>query len=437
MNPEFQRLLTLEISLGRLMGMPLFLGVIFGLTYISDDYHFGKITSFVAVFLYILLVLFWGSKQTAESIFDEVRNRTWDIQKTSAISPWSLTWGKLFGSSIFNWYGGLICMIFFTLSADEKYIPMAWLYAVSGGLFVQSLSLLVSIFALRKKQSFNSAFSYLIVIITLSTLMPMIGLSYNDSSDSIFWYGSEINSRQFLNASLILGCFWMITGIYRLLAEELQIRTLPWVWLGFIVFCCVYLGGLFAGLDNPYQIYNFRLFLLMSFCVCSVLTYIWLFIDKNSPMVARRLIIYFQQQQWQRFLEEIPCWVVSLLIAFPCTILLSILFSMDDGGMNKVRFYPPVFFLFMLRDIAIVLFFSYAPNPKRALSLSLLYLTFLYILIPALSKALDADILSAIFLPFLFGDNVLLAFIVGSLHIGIAGILLYQRWQKSINQLGF
>jgi len=437
MNPEFQRLLTLEFSLGRLIGMPLFLGVIFCLTFLNDNHQFGKATAGAAVFLYIVIVLFWGAKQSAESIFDELRNRTWDIQKTSAISPWSLTWGKLFGSNIFNWYGGLICMGVFTISAADEHISMAWLYAISGGLFVQSLSLLVSVFALRKKQTFNSAVSYLIVIIALSMLMPMMGLSYTDASNSISWYGNQINSRYFLSGSLILGCFWMITGIYRLLAEELQIRTLPWVWLGFIVFCCVYLGGLFAGVDYPYQLYNSRLFLLISFAVCSTLTYILLFIDKNNPMVARKLIVYFKQQQWQRFLEEIPCWLLSLLIAFPCSILLSIFFFFDTGEIQKVSFYPLVFFLFMLRDIAIVLFFSYAANPKRALGLSLLYMTFLYAFIPALSSSLGASMIQKIFLPFLFGEDVILAVIVAVLQAGIAGIVLIQRWQKSINQLGF
>jgi len=81
--------------------MPIFLAVIFALTYLSNDNQFNDVTANIAMSLYVFIVLFWGARQAAESIADELRNHTWDIQKTSAISPWTLTWGKLFGSTLF------------------------------------------------------------------------------------------------------------------------------------------------------------------------------------------------------------------------------------------------------------------------------------------------------------------------------------------------
>ena len=46
--------------------------------------------------------------EAADSVLDEVNDNTWDFQKLSALSPWSLAFGKLFGSTIYCWYGGLI-----------------------------------------------------------------------------------------------------------------------------------------------------------------------------------------------------------------------------------------------------------------------------------------------------------------------------------------
>ncbi len=445
MNPEFQRNLYLEFSFARLIGMPLFLLFIFALSYLINEHKFDEETAAVAIWLYVFIVLFWGARQAAESIFDELRNHTWDIQKTSAISPWSLTWGKLFGSTLFNWYGGFFCLLVYAATATETDLPQSSApvfiticYAIGSGLLVHSLSLLAGLFALRKKQTFNSSFSYLFVLFVVIYMSGMMISAKNDSLNTLNWYSFVIDSQAFGLISLFLACGWSIVGIYRLLAQELQIRTLPWIWLLFCGFLIVYSHGLIIGSDHKghefHQNFASSTFLMFAtFAIGSCLTYGLILIDENNPMLIRRLWLYARQENWLRFFEEIPCWFVSLLLVLPASLYLSISFPFAETS-EKLHFYPISAFLLMVRDVALVLFFNYAPNPKRALGLSVLYLTFLYWIIPAIFIEAGADLLAALFLP-LFSENIGLSIILAGGQVALIGYLLFNRWQKTINQL--
>lgn len=441
MNPEFERNLTLEFSYARLIGMPFVLLIVFALTYLMNQDQFDDDTANIALGLYVFIVLFWGAKQAAESIADELRNHTWDIQKTSAISPWSLSWGKLFGSTLFNWYGGLLCLLVYaatTLKTESIIIVIG--YAIGIGLWVHSLSLLMSLFALRKKQPFNSSIGYLLVLFLLPSIFGTLFSSGHISSEIVYWYDFEINRQIFGLISLALAWGWSVIGIYRMLAQELQIRTLPWVWLLFTFFLIIYCHGIISGNSQPiyqshsynYNVTEHNYFMLISFAICSFLAYSLIFMDDNNPMLMRRLWIYAQTEKWQRFLEEIPCWFISLILVLPACIYLTLLSPLEIEG--KLHFYPIPAFLLMLRDIGLVLFFNYAANPKRALGLSVLYLTFLYWIIPLIFIETGADIIAALFLP-LFADNLGLAILFAGAQAGFMGYLLFDRWQKTVNQV--
>ena len=433
MNPEFQRNLYLEFSYARLVGMPTFLLVVFSLTYLIDGKTFGPATANTAMGLFIAIVLFWGAKQSAECIFEELRNNTWDIQKTSAISPWSLAWGKLFGSTLYNWYGGLLCLLVYGIaSSGLEYNMLSWLYLLAGGLLAQSLSLLASLFSLRRKQSFSSSFSYLFALFILLSIMPMILNLDKFYNDAIYWYGEQYRLAYFSVSSLIVACIWAIVGIYRLLSDELRIRALPWLWIAFIAFVIVYLTGI---MDTDFKGQSLDLgvsFALVGFCVCISLSYLLLFFDENNPMVPRKVWIYSAQGQWLRMLQEIPCWVVSVALALPAMVILTLYYPMEKIGVFNL--YPGVIFLLMLRDSCILLFFSYALNPKRAMSLTLVYMICLYALLPVIFLSMNAEFIAGLVFPVL-NNNLLLATLFASLQTLFIGYLLFQRWQKRVTDV--
>ncbi|HEX5336921.1 MAG TPA: hypothetical protein VFW53_00610, partial [Gallionella sp.] len=110
-NPELKRNLWLSFSAARLIAMPAILALTFLSIYLSEEQalidHFMYTA---AVSLFVFIVWLWGAGNASASITDEIRNKTWDQQRMSALEPWTMAWGKLFGATAFNWYGGLICL---------------------------------------------------------------------------------------------------------------------------------------------------------------------------------------------------------------------------------------------------------------------------------------------------------------------------------------
>ena len=110
-NPEFKRNLWLSFSTHRLIGMPSLLALTFLAIILADQQDQVADNLYTAsISLFIFIVWLWGARNANATIVDELRDKTWDQQRMSALDPWTMTWGKLFGSTSFNWYGGLMCM---------------------------------------------------------------------------------------------------------------------------------------------------------------------------------------------------------------------------------------------------------------------------------------------------------------------------------------
>ena len=105
MNPELKRNLWLELSAHRLI---LGLVVIFAIAFAAR-----AMLPSLALFGFVLIAVFWGARQAAAAVIEEARERTWDIQRMSSMDPWTMTWGKLLGSTSMAWYGGAICLVIY------------------------------------------------------------------------------------------------------------------------------------------------------------------------------------------------------------------------------------------------------------------------------------------------------------------------------------
>ena len=119
-NPEFLRQIWLQFSLPRLILTPVLLLLGAYAVYTSSDSADGGVRNLIIASLgaFCVLVFLFGSYSVGMSISDEIQEKTWDQQRMSALTPWSMTWGKLFGAASFAWYGGLICLLI--------YFSVAW-----------------------------------------------------------------------------------------------------------------------------------------------------------------------------------------------------------------------------------------------------------------------------------------------------------------------
>ena len=90
MNPELQRNWWLEITPHRLGLMPAVIFASAALVRAFDPTH--AMVSSIALVVFMLLTIAWGARLAANSVLEEARDRTWDIQRMAALSPWSMTW---------------------------------------------------------------------------------------------------------------------------------------------------------------------------------------------------------------------------------------------------------------------------------------------------------------------------------------------------------
>jgi hypothetical protein len=436
LNPEFQRQLNLEFSPARLAGVPLVLAVVFTLTYFLDGYRLANASAQTALALYLLIVLFWGARQAVDSVLEEQRNRTWDTQRLSALGPWAMSWGKLFGSTLVVWYGGVICLAVYGMAAENRgALPWIYSYALGGGLALQNVSLLLSLLALRQGRSNSGSIVALAMLLAFIAGPWLMALSFDRGEDArhfqagpaVAWYGIAVSGNAFHLLNISLALFWCGTGNYRLMAQELRIRAVPWVWLAFALFSIAYAGG-FIPPSKHYPGY----FCLAAFGICIVLTYLGVLVEPHEPMRIKRLVTYAERQNWRRAAEELPLWCVTLLLALPFALLLSVAEVLPLGASDgDMHFYPVPIVLLLLRDTGILLFFSYGKNPQRAFSLTMLYALLLYGVIPGIFTAAGATAFAAVFFP-LWAGNAGMAIFFAGMQAALVLSLAYRRWRDCV-----
>jgi len=427
LNPEFQRQLYLECSHARLVGIPSVLGVIFTFTYFIDDYRLASFTANAALTLFMVITLLWGARQTVDSIIEEYRERTWDTQRLSAIGPWEMTWGKLLGSTSMVWYSAVICLLIYSIASDSTSLHWLLFYGISMALVVQSASLLLGLLAVQRGQTKSGSIFWLAVVGFLVVAPWLTEISsvpyYMNTLPAIDWYGLVVDSNSFHRISLLLALFWCNVGCYRLMTQELGMRTQPWVWLGFMLFLIVYLGGLIPNTSYPFS--------LASFAVCGAMTYIGILVERNDAMRIKRLSTYFSERNWPRLSEEMPIWWLSLFLTLPFALWLSLADHPLQRYSSTFHFYPLPIVLIVLRDCAIYLYFIFGKNPQRAFTLTLVSGGLLYVVFPGMFSVIGQSTLAALFFP-LWAESSSGALLCAALQTGLIFNLLYHRWKSSV-----
>ncbi|MBI5696200.1 MAG: hypothetical protein HZC51_10795 [Nitrospirae bacterium] len=430
MNPELKRNLWLELTPHRLAGMPLVLFAIFFLAASLDKTEAAKAISGVSVVLFIALVVLWGTRQAAESVNEEVRDHTWDGQRMSSIGPWDMTWGKLLGSTVFPWYGGAICLVAYVLSsmvAVERNPVETALMMTLAGLFGQSVAMLASLQAVRKDRKYNKSNAAGIFILGVGLTWPIISFALN-ASVMFKWYGIEFESLSFTTMSLAVFLAWAVTGVYRLMRTELQMKNGPYVWLAFVCFVSMYVAG-FGWADNEgHELFNMT---TLAASTATLAVYLMAFSERKDPVSFRRLVIAYGRRDWHRTLQELPCWAVALPVvaaASVCVMLTSGPQAMDGVPQTSFSMLVLASMLFVVRDLSLILYFNFAKNPKRADMLMALCLFLFYGILPGIMSGMDIDVLAALFWP--RGDSLAFLSVAAAFaEAAVAGSLVLKRWQ--------
>lgn len=426
LSPEFRRYLWIELTVHRLVGMPAILGALFYLFWLLDKTGQGGWVAWMAVAAYVAIVLVWGTRLAAESVTSEVAGGTWDAQRLSSTSPWSMTWGKLVGSTVYAWYGGLICLTVMTVvklpGSDARAVGLLVSLLLMCGLLAHGVGLLVSLLALRKgaQTKGRAAAHYLLGLLAavpfaLLALGPYnpVDLAFFNGPDRIdrtlAWYGFAVHGTTFLAASLATFTAWAVLGAHRLLRAELQARNLPWIWVAFVLFLMAWTAGfgnltwrveslltVEAVMPEP----AFRLFIALLLGILVV--YVMVITEPKDRVAFRLLRASLDRGDWGRFLCVLPRWSVTALLVISVAIAISVLPSPlphELPGLWTPDARVLTLVLFMLRDVGLVLLLNLGPNPRRADVAAVLYLAVLYLLLPWLLSAAGIGLMDPFLVP--------------------------------------
>ena len=400
MNPEFRRNLWLEMTPRRIALMTGVLTLAFFAAALSG----GDTTApaRVAVFLYYFIVVLWGARNAGLSVVGEIRDRTWDSQRLSALGAAEMSWGKLFGSTIFNWYGGAICLAVILVAHFAHQGPVAALidlvYFVSIGVIAQSVALLASLIAIRRRQSHTrfEIFLYqlagilaaIVVLYIWSAADPAASfLTAKKTTETVVWWGRAFDVRPFLLVSLAAFAGWTLLACYREMRLELKMRNRPFVWLGFLAFMGLYVAGFDAWLAqsaNPPSSDSVALRLALAATTFAVLSYIMVLLEPKDRVLYRWIGGRVASGRFLQAASALQGWMMSYFAA--ALAIAALIWRLathtppDIAGIAQVG----AALGFLTRDCAIFVLFHTLPGRRRSDFGAIVVLVALYALVPAI-----------------------------------------------------
>jgi hypothetical protein len=427
-NPEFKRNLWLSFSKHRLIAMPALLALTLFAVSLSEQHDVADRLFTASILLFIFVVWLWGARNANDTIVDELRDKTWDQQRMSALTPWTMTWGKLFGSTSFNWYGGMMCLIVVAasgISAGKQDVIATIFSLCATGVLLHAaliaLNLHTSQIEARIIQRGGVGWVAIIIAISFGSFMFSADFSAQTS-----WWNTDWKHAYFWLVSALLFAACATFAAWRVTCNALQVRTLPWAWPALACLLTFYFAGFINQTDGIQTLF------VVGLMTSVTLSYAALVSEPNTVLLWRKLRLLQSKDDWRGWLENLPLWPTTLLLSFIFATLIqltSLGSHAEQLGIDNVQntFTLP---LMLLRDSCILLFFAFAPNNKRALGSTLLYLLVLDLLLPFLAEVAGLELVRYLLLPFDTKHAPWSSILIMASHTAIAISLVNWRLQK-------
>lgn len=415
MNPEFQRNIWLELTPRRMILMAGLLGLALFAAGLSSDKN--ALVSLARTLFYAIVVL-WGTRNAALAVVGEIRDRTWDMQLLSSIEPGAMTWGKLFGSTIYNWFGGAICLaVVLSDAVVKKGVPAASLdlvYFIAVGAIAQAAALLASLIAVRRRQSHSRLDIFLYQVVGLAAGFAVysiwaivdpatMNVARLARADVVNWWTETVDTRTFLLASLAVFTAWTFAGCYREMRLELKMQNGPLVWLGFLLFIGLYVAGFDAWLSNDKAMENWGalpLRLTLAGSTYAALTYLMVILEPQDRVHYRWLGGQVASGRLAAFLGGLQAWMMSYAATALCVLALIASLAQNHPDHPEFQTVIAAGLGFLTRDMAVVVLMRSLPGSRRRGDFGAIGILFaLYVLGPVIVRSLGAHDALVLFHP--------------------------------------
>ncbi len=491
-NPEFTKNLKLEFNSTRVIIPLVILALISWISWSSsnhipssqfEDPDFGKAKN-LYIWLYgfgFFFTIVWGGYLAANSIVEEVKQKTWDFVRLSSLPPAHIIAGKLIGSNFAIWLVSLGVVIPLVLFCGSILIPDQFthlhkqqtlaLLAVTlilWALFSHTAALYLGLTQLKDRQIRSGSFTIVLPILLLGiwigasivncfddyyqvykiylgskTYIPpnaiVVNDSYMRSIDTIGWYGFQVAPLALIASLLALACAWSLIGTYRLLRSKLLYKDSPWVWVAFLLCASVVLAG-FQDLNSD----NNPLASLLAWAtVVSIISILATCLDEARQTVRyRACAAFFMSGQYKEALRIIPLWILSFAFMI---VSAALIIPMTNSPTESLLLFLS-YLGFMCRDLLVIHAISWSSKIRRPIVGVALYFTLVYGLLPPVLKIIffDADapryLIPAVkslnsMNPGLADTNLTIAYWLGiAAQIAIAFLLFRRKWDKALTE---
>jgi hypothetical protein len=174
----------------------------------------------------------------------------------------------------------------------------------------------------------------------------------------------------------------------------------PFIWFGFIIFIMAYTAGFSLQAAQGISAGALSRCLLSAYVTAVVLTYLTALAEPKDPIRFRRLIRAGKDGDWRLLLQGCPSWAMVLPLLCAAAIMLFVFPPTDiSSSGSNFRMAVAASLFFILRDLALLLFFNLSRNPKRAAMLAMLWLGLLWLVIPLTLSGLGFVHLTQLFQP--------------------------------------
>jgi len=304
MNPEFQRNLWLSCGPRRLGLSALLIAVVLLTQVGASD---GVRIATYATYLFYLFAVLAGTRDAALCVVGEIRERTWDQQRLSAVGSWSMLWGKLFGATASRWLPALVCLgIVFAITPSLH--DAAQLLLI--GFAAQVAALLASLIGIRRRAARSRIEAYLYQFVGLAVAVALVSLwPRTATGGTVSWWGWRIDAFWFTVASVLVAVGWGVVGCHRLMRRELLFENAPWVWLGFLGFVVLYAAGWELAANRT----AFRAF--EAAVALAAVTYVALVLEPQEAVQYRRVAARRRAGAWTQAAALLPAWVYAYAAA--------------------------------------------------------------------------------------------------------------------------
>jgi len=418
MNPELLRNMWVELTERRVTLMVVIVACILLVAISPGDWSSA---AFTAELVFYAVVVVWGTRCAAQSVVEEIGNKTWDGQRLSAIRPWTMVSGKLVGSTMLAWIGGAMCfgvIVYATIRAGggSTVVNLA-LYFLTIGVLSQAAALLASLVAVRRRMSHSrfDVFLYQLAGLIAALLVWRVWQTADPTSvfrrltggidafavSEVWWWGGSYDPGTFYVASLVAFVFWTLLGNYRVMRRELQVQNGPVVWLIFLGFLAAYAGG-FDFWRNYIREPTFMMGMraVQAGIAVTVVTYVMALVEPKEVVAYRWLIERFRHWQFGALLSRFPAWCYAYLVltGLGVTAILTLPWSIAESA--NIYGGPMIVLAalgFVLRDCAVFMAMGLGQVGKRSDIAALAILALLYVFMPGMFSHIEGS--TAFFYP--------------------------------------